>query len=466
VPQPEENNSLRQAVDRVVEESNVAKKSSTKGKRIRGWKKMKQKTSHVVNTDQALAVAVAEPKTPQIETVFDSVEVEPRTFTTEVSDAEIIQSAVQAATILANEDVGNVIDTTSLLDAETKSAIARAETEELVVAMALPTSPVDETSRSAETTEENSQPEETQTIDSLIDALREVATLANVTMPTAEAEPEVVPEVKEVIENIESKEEPPQATTAREDETSVVEIEAPAETGTDESAADISSQGHEEAAIVSISPGKSESAAEPVAVPHNDPKEGRRFIGYQPNQVFVQPEPWSYPYVSMPVPGSEVWAPRPLRLRLSRDAVEEMFQLEMRRTFPAFEIAGDDCIPDPAADKPHEPDISLVIKGLGLNLFIDVEIDEPFDRNTKTPKHLVGEDRERDEWFNDKGWIVIRLAEAQVKGQPKHCLAFIARVIHSVYPEYHIPSHLKKLPDPKPVAQWTFHEAEKMAGGD
>jgi hypothetical protein len=221
-----------------------------------------------------------------------------------------------------------------------------------------------------------------------------------------------------------------------------------------------------EAGTISIASDTPEIPVQKITVAQNDPREGQRFIGYRPNQMFAQTEPWSYPCVSMPAPGAEVWLPRPLRFRLSRDPVEEMFQLEMRRTFPAFEIAGDDCIPDPAADRPHEPDISLVIKGLGLNLFIDVEIDEPYDRITRIPKHLIGEDRERDDWFNNKGWIVIRLAESQVRSQPKHCLAFIARVIHSVYPEYHIPSHLKKLPNPEPLPQWTFGEVHKMLAGE
>jgi hypothetical protein len=370
--QQQENGSLVQAVSHAIETGSAPKKNVSKGKRIRRPEKMKQMTSAV----ERVPADVTEPEAPQIETLPGSVEVEPPTLIKEVS-AETIQSAVAAATVLVNEDA--------------------------VVASAAETD--GETIHSVEAIEENIKAEET--ADSLIDALRQVATLGNVTLPEAAAEPEPVVEIKEAIENSE-----PQ------------EVVLPAS--------------------------------------QNEYREGRRFIGYQPNKVFAQPDTWSYPFVSMPAPGSEVWAPRPLRLRLSRSAVEEMFQLEMRRTFPAFEIAGDDCIPDPAADKPHEPDISLVIKGLGLNLFIDVEIDEPYDRVTQTPKHLVGEDRERDDWFNNKGWIVIRLAESQVKGQPKHCLAFIARVIHSVYPEYHIPSHLKKLPDPKVVAQWTFHEVQKM----
>ena len=146
-----------------------------------------------------------------------------------------------------------------------------------------------------------------------------------------------------------------------------------------------------------------------------------------------------------------------------RDVVEEMFILEMRRLFPAFEIEGDDCLPVSGSSKPYEPDISLIVKGLSLNLFIDVEIDEPYDSATCAPKHCLNEDQQRDIWFTDRGWMVIRIAEIQAKTQPRHCLALIAKVIHSVYPEYHIPSPLKDLPLPKPVLQWTHEEAIKMA---
>ena len=140
-----------------------------------------------------------------------------------------------------------------------------------------------------------------------------------------------------------------------------------------------------------------------------------------------------------------------------------MFQLEMRRIFPAFEIAGNDCLPVSGNLPPYEPDISLVVKGLGLNLFLDVEIDEPYDSITRAPKHSVNEDWLRDSWFTNRGWIVVRFAEEQVKKQPKHCLAYLAKVIHSVYREYHIPSHLRDMTDPKFLSQWTSEEAIKMA---
>ena len=111
----------------------------------------------------------------------------------------------------------------------------------------------------------------------------------------------------------------------------------------------------------------------------------------------------------------------------------------------------------------YEPNISLIVKGLGLNLFLDVEIDEPYDSITRTPKHCLNENWLRDSWFTNRGWIVIRFAEEQVKKQPKYCLAFIAKVIHSVYPEYHIPSHLRNMTDPKLITQWTAEEAVQMA---
>lgn len=192
--------------------------------------------------------------------------------------------------------------------------------------------------------------------------------------------------------------------------------------------------------------------------PHDD----LIFIGYRPGNQFVQTEPWSYPYVLMPKAGCVVRKSRPHRVP-TRDVVEEMFQLEMRRTFPAFEIAGDDCIPVSANSRAYEADISLIVKGFGLNLFIDVEIDEPYDSVDRKPKHCLYENQLRDKYLADWGWIVIRFAEVQAKKQPKNCLAFIARVIQSVYPEYHIPSDLKDLPDPKHISQWTVEVAEKMA---
>ena len=202
---------------------------------------------------------------------------------------------------------------------------------------------------------------------------------------------------------------------------------------------------------------KDEAPAESI-----DMNNGRLlFIGYKPNKLFAQTEPWSYPSVSMPQPGCIVRTPTTQSIRPG-EMVEDIFQLEMRRTFPAFEIAGNDCIPVSANSKPYEPDISLMVKGFGLNLFIDVEIDEPYDGVKRTPRHCLNEDQSKD-CLTAGGWIVIRFAEVQAHKQPKHCLAFIARVIHSVYPEYHIPSDLRDLPAPRAVSQWTKEVAEKMA---
>jgi hypothetical protein len=183
------------------------------------------------------------------------------------------------------------------------------------------------------------------------------------------------------------------------------------------------------------------------------------YVGYTPSDHY-SPAGNDYPLVRKPEAGCVIRSPRNHRIR-TRTVVEESFQWAMQTTFPAFEIDGKHCLPT-ASGSPYELDISLIIRGLGLNLFIDVEIDEPYD-GSGTPVHCLNDDDARDAYFTQRGWVVIRFSEIQAHRQPKNCLAFIARLIQSLYPQYHIPNGLKDLPDPDRKARWTVPEASEMA---
>ena len=70
-----------------------------------------------------------------------------------------------------------------------------------------------------------------------------------------------------------------------------------------------------------------------------------------------------------------------------------------------------------------------------INLFINIEIDEPYDLESKNPKHsiidtnvygnknpkLTSLDDTRDKFFRDNNWIVIRFAEEQIIKYPRKC---------------------------------------------
>lgn len=68
-----------------------------------------------------------------------------------------------------------------------------------------------------------------------------------------------------------------------------------------------------------------------------------------------------------------------------------------------------------------------------LNLFIDIEIDEPYIGNDGTPIHFLrGNDNQRDNFFTRNRWIVLRFAEIQIIKKPTECCNLISEVISSL----------------------------------
>ena len=103
-----------------------------------------------------------------------------------------------------------------------------------------------------------------------------------------------------------------------------------------------------------------------------------------------------------------------------------------------------------------------------INLFIDIEIDEPYTynkSNKRKPIHYVGDSRDirRNIFFNNRGWIVIRFSEEQVVRYPHSCCKFIAQQIAEITRNSAITSQFTQTPDLQPQQQWTKKEAEKMA---
>ena len=94
-----------------------------------------------------------------------------------------------------------------------------------------------------------------------------------------------------------------------------------------------------------------------------------------------------------------------------------------------------------------------------LNIFLDIEIDEPYeginDVNIRKATHFQFADINRNNEFKNRGWIVIRFAEIQIHQNPNGCCRFIADVIKSIYPQFTIPHDLLSIKRIEPVQQWT-----------
>lgn len=183
-----------------------------------------------------------------------------------------------------------------------------------------------------------------------------------------------------------------------------------------------------------------------------------KYIGYEPINIFTQTEPLHYPYVVMP---SRTKCPIkiPQKGRSGRKGYkEDEFLLYIRRYFKeTFNIYDDRYVLTKA--NRYEPDFSLLNEKDGINIFLDIEIDEPYeginDVNIRKATHFQLADINRNNEFKNRGWIVIRFAEIQIHQNPNGCCRFIADVIKSICPQFTIPHDLLSIKRIEPVQQWT-----------
>lgn len=128
----------------------------------------------------------------------------------------------------------------------------------------------------------------------------------------------------------------------------------------------------------------------------------------------------------------------------------------------AVKVYNDRHVPTPNALSPYEPDLVVINEQNGLNLFVNIEIDEPYDGVYRQPIHCEGDDNARDEFFTRRGWIVVRFAEIQVHQQPEACCAYVAALVAKLDPNYQVPEALRGQVL-QPVSYWDNVQAQKWA---
>jgi hypothetical protein len=125
-----------------------------------------------------------------------------------------------------------------------------------------------------------------------------------------------------------------------------------------------------------------------------------------------------------------------------------------------FEVSGNIRLNTGKLTRPFEPDIAIICS-TNKNIRIDIEIDEPYAGITRQPTHCKGEDVNRDNYFRNRGWIVIRFSEFQVHTKEIECLNFIALVINSIDNSFQIPNSLKAVPKIENEILWDIVQAQK-----
>jgi hypothetical protein len=163
-------------------------------------------------------------------------------------------------------------------------------------------------------------------------------------------------------------------------------------------------------------------------------------IRYEPSDLFIQSEPFTYPYVLMPKNGCKVTLPKEGG-SFRRGFTEDKFFKTLESYFnTSIECSNYKVLLPIGNRNGKEPDIAIIDSKNNLNLYIDVEIDEPYeglnDIVNRKPTHYDSIDSSRNKEFTENGWIVIRFAEIQIHQTPVACCQFIAQVINSVNPNF------------------------------
>ncbi|MBU3011102.1 hypothetical protein KO506_06790 [Polaribacter vadi] len=125
-----------------------------------------------------------------------------------------------------------------------------------------------------------------------------------------------------------------------------------------------------------------------------------------------------------------------------------------------FEVSGNIRLNTGKLTRPFEPDIAIICS-TNKNIRIDIEIDEPYAGITRQPTHCKGEDVNRDNYFRNRGWIVIRFSELQVHTKEIECLNFIVSVINSIDNSIQISNDLKSDSKIENEILWDIVQAQK-----
>ena len=111
-------------------------------------------------------------------------------------------------------------------------------------------------------------------------------------------------------------------------------------------------------------------------------------------------------------------------------------------------------------NRPFDIEISLVDKNK-KGIRIDIEIDEPYAATSRQATHCKGEDKLRDDYFVDRGWVVIRFSERQVHLDENGCLRYLAEILSSLDSSYYTPKELKDYTIVQDVNTWDLVQAQK-----
>lgn len=153
---------------------------------------------------------------------------------------------------------------------------------------------------------------------------------------------------------------------------------------------------------------------------------------------------------------------QPIGKSQAKQGISEVFFLEHLKTyFPVVRQGEEFSLPN--FHHNYSADFIIIHSPTGLG--INCEVDEPYTLKSKKPTHCINQpqDRNRNLFFLNSGWIVVRFSEKQVIKAPRSCCKVIAEVIAKVTGDRESLMSLENEPNLLPEKGWTVKEAKLKA---
>jgi very-short-patch-repair endonuclease len=154
--------------------------------------------------------------------------------------------------------------------------------------------------------------------------------------------------------------------------------------------------------------------------------------------------------------------PTGMHYKAPKGHAETQFERYLWQYFPT-QIHTELMMLRPGYSQPYVPDFAYIDPT--LNLHLDIEIDEPYTHDTRQPLHHLGatKDEQRNQFFLNARWVVIRFSEMQAVKTPTSCCKAIASTIASITQDNSIMLPFRQVPTLKPEPRWSYAEAQQMA---
>lgn len=113
-----------------------------------------------------------------------------------------------------------------------------------------------------------------------------------------------------------------------------------------------------------------------------------------------------------------------------------------------------------SVNRPFDLDLALLHRKDPC-IRINIEIDEPYASFSREAKHCDGDDTLRDDYFLERGWMVLRFSESQVHQLMGGCLRFVSECLKGIDPNFEPPPVLLSYSPLKNQPLWNLVQAQK-----